>query len=151
MDSPFNSREKQKKLLATELCKIKSLYKKHYKNFRKYKRLSTISKVIINLCNSITVSSVVLSFSGTFPILIVTIVSSSLSSGVSVISDSFDWIGKMHSSQTSYLQLLDLYNSYNIQSTHRNADYTKLLEQINSRLGLILDNSIPVSESLSRN
>jgi hypothetical protein len=135
------------KLTKKELAKIKKEYKKHYKNFRKYKKYSQYSKVIINVLNGVTVSSVVLSFSGALPILILTICSSTLSSLTSIISETCEWTGKMYQSQTSYLQLKDLYQTYKIKSIGLNANYDEILNELNNKYGLISDSSMPVSLS----
>ena len=135
------------KLLNKELAKIEKEYKAQFKLFRKYKRYTQYSRVIVNVLNGITVSSVVLSFSGALPILAVTIASSTMSSLTSIVSESCNWNGKMYQSQQTYLQLKELHNQYKIQSLHKEVDHTELLKNLTEKLALVADSALPVSVS----
>ncbi len=136
---------KKIKMINHQLKKIKKMEHTHYKNFKKFKKIITRCKVAVNVLNAITVSSVVLSFSGAIPILVVTIVSSTLSGLIQVVTDSVDYQDKMHTSQTTYLQLLDIYNVYKLKVMSKDPDYDDILLELNSKLGIVLDSAEAIS------
>ena len=146
-DTPANIQQAKSKLIRKKLREIRELYKKNFKKFKTYKRYNTTFKVIINVLNACTVSSAVISFSGMPIIAILTIATSSISTILSVINSTIDFQARYHVYQTSYLQLKDLYdsNTSNLLSRHSNLDH--ILNDINQKLGLILDSSNPVSLS----
>lgn len=135
------------KLINKQLSTIKKLYKKNFRLFKKYKRINTIMKVGINLCNAVTVSSLVLSFSGAVPILVLTIASSTLGGTLQVINDTVDYQAKAHTHQTTYLQELDIYNTYMNEMLSKNRNLDNILTELNNKMGIILDSSLPVSTS----
>lgn len=135
------------KMIHKQLAKIKKEYKIHHKNFKKYKLYHTCCKVSINLLNGVTISSVVLSFSGALPILVVTICSSTASTLLSIISDTIDFQGKMQTSNTSYLQLLDMYNTYRVKCITPRANLDEILLELNAKYGLIYDSALPISDN----
>ena len=137
------------KKIRRELIKIKKMYKTHHRKWRIYKRVSTCFKVSINTLNAITISSLVISFTGSFPILILTITSSTISSILSVIHDTVGFPEKYMNHQTSFLQLLDLHSTYNNLLLGDTPNYTSILNEINAKLGLILDSANVVSVSSS--
>lgn len=146
MTSDMLDRDK-KRLIQKQLQTIKNLYKANFKRFKKNKRINSILKVTINLCNAVTVSSVVLSFSGAIPILVVTIVSSSIGGIVSVINDTVNFQEKAEIHKTTYLDMLDIYNTYSNLMLKDVVDYDSILSEINNKMGLILNSAIPVSTS----
>lgn len=143
---------KKLKILKQHLSKIKRMKKVYYKKFKKYKSINTCSKIIINLLNALTVSSLVLTFSGAVPVIIVSIVSSSLSSLGSVALNTFDMDAKIHSANTTYLQLDDLFNTYYTKIYKKDisdSDLNTMLNELNNKLGLIQDNALPISMNSS--
>lgn len=132
------------KLVRQQLSKIKKMYKANLKQYKKNKRINTILKLIVNILNAITVSSLVISFSGAVPVLIVSLAASSLSSIISVIDQSVGYNSKSYQYQTTYLQELDLYNTYNNKILIKNTDLNEVLNELNNKLGIILDSAGPV-------
>ena len=85
-------------------------------------------------------------------ILILVALISSISTVGSVIARVYDLPSKYHSAQTSYLQYADLYRDIRnrIARNHLSSeDYDLLLTEINSRLGLIEDQCLPLKLDLS--
>jgi len=139
---------KKNVMVKTLLKDIDRRKKEHYKKFMKYKRYNTLSKTFINTMNAVSVSSLVLTFTPTAPIaIIIAISSTSISSVSSAVLNSFQLDNKIQSHNTSYLQYADIYREYNakIRRNHLTSDdYDDLLCELNARLGLIEDSSLPI-------
>lgn len=140
---------KKIKSINHELNKIKRMYKSHHKRWRKYKRLSTALKLVVNILNGVTVSSLIVSIVGISPILILTMITSSLSTLLTVIHDTVDMPRKISNHQTAYLQLLDLHRTYQNKMLSSNPDYSDILIELNCKIGLILDSAHVISISSS--
>lgn len=128
--------------------------KKHYKKYSKYKKIKTITETCINSCNAVSVCSLILTFTPISPAVLIVALTSTTMSGVgSAIIGSFDLDHKIHSHNTSYLQYTDIHRdiSARIRRNHLSSeDLDDLLTEINSRLGLIEDQSLPVRISIIR-
>lgn len=127
--------------------------RKHYKKYSKYKKINTLTKSVINFLNSISVCSLVLAFTPVSPAVLFVALSATTISGVSSAGISaFELEHKIHSHNTSYLQYTDLYRDVAAR-IRRNGlssdDLDGLLTELNSRLGLIEDQSLPIKNSNS--
>ena len=124
---------------------------KHYKKYSKYRKINTLSKSGINLLNSISVCSLVLAFTPISPAVLILALTTTTISGVSSAGlSAFELEHKIHSHNTSYLQYTDLYRdvSARIRRNGLNSeDLDILLTEMNSRLGLIEDQSLPIRNS----
>lgn len=139
------------KLIKNDLKNIKSKKGIHYKKFSKLKKVCTIVKTIINLFNSISVCSLVLSFQTSDIVIILALTSTSLSSLLSAVLQTTELDNKIHSHHTSYLQYSDVYREVNARLKKNGLssnDLDIMLSEMNTRLGLIEDNSLPVSISV---
>ena len=121
---------------------------KHYKQFGRYKKINTITKGIINSLNAVSVCSMVLTFTPISPaVLIVALSATSISAISSAVHSSTDVEGKVHSHNTSYLQYTDLYRDISarlLRNGMSSQDLDLLLREINARMGLIEDQSLPI-------
>lgn len=121
---------------------------KHYKQFGKYKKINTFTKGIINSLNAVSVCSMVLTFTPISPaVLIVALSATSISAISSAVHSSTDVEGKVHSHNTSYLQYTDLYRDISarlLRNGMSSLDLDNLLTEINARMGLIEDQSLPI-------
>lgn len=128
--------------------------KKHYKKYTKFKKINTLSKSCINTLNAVSVCSMILTFTPVSPAVMIVALSATTCSGVgSAVLSSFDLEHKIHSHNTSYLQYTDIYRdiSARIRRNHLSSeDLDILLTEINSRLGLIEDQSLPIRISVIR-
>ena len=120
----------------------------HYAAFIKFKKTGTVCKSFINTLNATSVCSLVLSFSPVSPAtVIVALVATSISSVASVTIASYDLDTKTHSHKTSYLQYIDIHRDISAR-LRRNGltseDLDNILTEINARLGLIEDQSLPI-------
>ena len=122
---------------------------KHYEQFGKYKKINTFIKSLVNGFNAVSVCSMVLSFSDIKPgVMIISLTSTSISSITSAISSAVDIENKVHSHNTSYLQYNDLYRDIAarlLRNGMTSSDLDVLLSEINSRVGLIEDSSLPIN------
>ena len=144
---------KQKiKMIREILGEIKKNKQKHYMRFRKMKQHSTLIKTSVNGLNAVSVCSIVLSLDPTSPVSVIIALSSTTLSGIiTAVSSAFEFEHKVHSHQTSYLQYSDVYREVSAH-IHRNglssSDLDKILGDLNSRLSLIEDSSLPVRLSV---
>ena len=144
---------KQKiKMLRETLDDIKKNKQKHYIKFKRLKRHCTFIKTSVNGLNAVSVCSIVLSLDPTSPVSVIIALSSTTISGIiSAVSSAFEFEHKVHSHQTSYLQYSDVYRDFSAH-IHRNglssSDLDKILGDLNSRLSLIEDSSLPVRLSV---
>lgn len=121
---------------------------KHYKQFGKYKKINTFFKSVVNTLNAVSVCSMVLTFTPVSPeVMIVALSATSISAISSAVHSSTDVEGKVHSHNTSYLQYTDLYRDISarlLRNGMSSLDLDNLLTEINSRMGLIEDQSLPI-------
>ena len=121
---------------------------KHYKQFGKYKKINTFTKGVINSLNAVSVCSIVLTFTPISPaILVVALSATSISGITSAVNSAMDIEGKVHSHNTSYLQYTDIYRDVSarlLRNGMSSQDLDNLLTEINSRMGLIEDQSLPI-------
>jgi len=130
------------------LTDVKKRKNQHYKQFGKYKKINTFTKSVINSLNAVSVCSMVLSFTPISPaVLIVALSATSISSVGSAVHSSIDVEGKVYSHNTSYLQYTDLYRDVSarlLRNGMSSLDLDNLLSEINARMGLIEDQSLPI-------
>lgn len=136
-------------LVREILLDIRKRKDKHYKMYRKYKKRCIITKAAINALNAVSVCSLVLSFTPISPAVgIIAITTTSLSSILSAISSSVDIETKTYSHNTSYLQYTDIYRDVKMRLLKNglsSEDLDSLLNELNQRLGLIEDCSLPIT------
>ena len=134
-------------VIRQRLVSIKDRQKEHFRQFKRLKIWNLYSKAAINVLNTISVTSLVLTFSGANITLIVCAVSNSLSAVGTAILSVVNMDAKVHSHQTSYLQFVELYDTYIAALLHDNLsgqDLDRILADLNSKVGLILDNCEPI-------
>ncbi len=121
---------------------------KHYKQFGKFKKINTCTKGIINALNAVSVCSMVTTFMPVSSwIMYIALGCTSVSSVTYAVCSSIDIEGKVHSHNTSYLQYTDLYRDVSarlLRNGMSSPDLDNLLAEINARIGLIEDNSLPI-------
>ena len=129
---------------------LKVQKKNYYRLFKKYRKIDELLRLFINVCNAVTLCSIIVVFSSHNWVLWVSLSCSSLSTIVGAIYSTINLPTKIQSSNTSYLQLQDLYNSYHnelLKSHLTNSDYDIILSELNIKSGLIYDSSLPISQS----
>ena len=111
--------------------------------------MRTAAKTLINSLNAVSVCSMILAFTPTSqPVMIVALGATSISSIASAMVDAVDVEGKVHSHNTTYLQQTDLFRDVSarlLRNGMSSSDLDLLLTEVNSRMGLIEDHSLPVS------
>jgi len=136
-------------MIKSILDDVKRRKCKHYKQFGKYKKINTFTKSLVNALNAISVCSMVLTFTPVSPaVLVVALSCTSISAISSAVHSSTDIEGKVHSHNTSYLQYTDLYRDISarlLRNGMSSLDLDNLLTEINSRMGLIEDHSLPIT------
>ena len=148
IETPDNYKGKIK-LIKDILEDVKNRKQIHYKQFGKYKKINTFSKSIINTLNALSVCSMVLTFTPVSPaVMIVALTATSISAITSAVHSSTDIEGKVHSHNTSYLQYTDIYRDVSarlLRNGMSSQDLDNLLSEINARMGLIEDQSLPIT------
>jgi hypothetical protein len=143
------------KLIRHRLDRIRRRQAEHFRQFRRLTKWNINFKAIINVLNTISVTSLVLTFSGSHTTLILCTVSNSLSAlGTAILTVvNMDALSQSH--QTSYLQFAEVHDDYLAEllvDDINGQDLDRILTEINSKVGLILDNCEPIdlSSSLGR-
>jgi hypothetical protein len=136
-------------LIKHILENVKIRKNKHYKKFGRLKKINTFIKAFINGLNAVSVCSIILSLSPASPIvMIIALSTTTISSVSSAVSSSIDIEGKIHSHNTSNLQYNDLYRDISarlLRNGMSSQDLDNLLGEINTRISLIEDSSLPIS------
>lgn len=147
IETPDNYHGK-KKLIQAILEDVKNKKQAHYRCFSYYKKINTIVKSVVNALNAVSVCSIVLTFTPVSPVvMIIALSATSVSAIASAIHSSSDIEGKVHSHNTSYLQYTDIYRDVSarlLRNGMSSEDLDNLLTEINSRMGLIEDQSLPI-------
>lgn len=148
IETPNNYNDKVE-MIRCILDDVKKRKKEHYKQFGKYKKINTFTKSLVNALNAISVCSMVLTFTPVSPVILVVALSATSISGISsAVHSSTDIEGKFHSHNTSYLQYTDLYRDVSarlLRNGMSSFDLDNLLTEINARMGLIEDHSLPIT------
>lgn len=148
IETPNNYNDKVE-MIRSILDDVKKRKCKHYKQFGKYKKINTFTKSLVNALNAISVCSMVLTFTPVSPVILVVALSATSISGISsAVHSSTDIEGKFHSHNTSYLQYTDLYRDVSarlLRNGMSSFDLDNLLTEINARMGLIEDHSLPIT------
>jgi len=148
IETPNNYNDKVE-MIRSILEDVKKRKKKHYNHFGKYKKINTFTKSLVNSLNAVSVCSMVLTFTPvSHSILILALSATSISGITSAFHSSIDIEGKVHSHNTSYLQYTDLYRDISarlLRNGMTSLDLDNLLSEINARMGLIEDHSLPIT------
>jgi hypothetical protein len=148
IDTPDNYSGKVK-LIREILADVKKRKNAHYKSFAKYKTTNTITKSFVNGLNGLSVCSIVLTFTPiSQSVMIVALCSTSISGLISAVDSAINIEQKVHSHNTSYLQYTDIYRDVSarlLRNGLSSEDLDTLLTEINSRMGLIEDQSLPIN------
>ena len=154
IETPDNYQGKIK-LIQSILEDVKNKKQAHYKCFGKYKKINTFVKSVVNALNAVSVCSMVLTFTPVSPaVKIVALSATSINAITSAVYSSTDIEGKVYSHNTSYLQYTDIYRDVSarlLRNGMSSQDLENLLTEINSRMGLIEDQSLPIKIKVMSN
>ena len=138
-------------MIRTILSDISRAKYGHYRRFCKLKRINTIIKTVVHGLNTTSVCSLVLSFTPVSPVCTIIALSATTGSAItSAVSSAWELEHKIHSHQTSYLQYVDIYRDVSARLFRNgltSTDLDTMLSELNARLGLIEDNSLPFQQS----
>lgn len=139
--------------LVSEIKDEVSLMKKKYRyRMIKYKRLDNYCEITVNVCNGIAVSSMIITIAligtpyASFVSLGIGTTFTFISSILSVLKKSLDYSSKYQSCRTTYNQLSQLERDIKevlIKNNLSSEDIQILLHEINVRLSMIEDTSMP--------
>jgi hypothetical protein len=146
--------DRDKKILIIQkyLARIKERKVRNYKKYTTMKKRLTACKAVINILNTASVTSLAITFAGLPVVLISTAITATLSAIGTGVLTVIDMDRKVQSHHTSYLQLSDLHATYEASLLKTNLtedEIYHMLQELNTKVGLILDSSEPVSISLS--
>lgn len=145
----YESNYKRKLTMINQLLDdVKKRKKKHYSLFGFYKNINMLTKTFINTCNAISLCSIVLTLTPTsIYIMSIALAATTLSSVSTAVHTSLNIEEKVHLHQTSSLQYTDLYRDINariLKNGLRSQDLDFILQEMNGKLGLIEDHSLPI-------
>ena len=142
---------KKMALIDKQMKRVKLMKTIHFQKFRKLKRLDVIFKSIVNALNTVSVTGLVLNFTGNPFSLYISTTTSTISAIMTAILSVANLASKYHSHQTSYLQFIDLYDTINAELVKENLNGEQLdllLEKLNVRINIILDTCEPISYAI---
>ena len=145
----YDGHKKEKlRMIYNLLDEIKTRKEKHYSKYSSYKKTNALYKAVINTLNSVSVCSLVLTFTQINEIInIVALCSSTTATLITASVSAFELESKVYSHQTSYLQYQDMHRDLSAK-LYKNGlsskDMDAVLADLNARMGLIEDNSLPI-------
>ena len=148
----YDGHKKEKlRMIYNLLDEIKTRKEKHYSRYSSYKKTNALYKAVINTLNSVSVCSLVLTFTQINEIInIVALCSSTTATFITASVSAFELESKVYSHQTSYLQYQDMHRDLSAK-LYKNGlsskDMDAVLTDLNARMGLIEDNSLPIGMS----
>ena len=135
-------------LIKNQLSDIKILKEKHQKKSDKCKKISDTLDVIIIATGSVSTSLMIIGLSHMNPIFIgVGTALGFISTFVSVVNKTLDYSGKSLIYKSTANSLSDIYRDTNItlgKNGLSTDDKAHMLNDINHRLSIIEDNSLPI-------
>jgi hypothetical protein len=134
-------------MIRQRLDQIKHRQAEHFRQFKRLQKVNMYCNAVINVLNTISVTSIVFTFSGSNMTLIVCAVSNTLSAVGTAILSVISVESKSHSHQRSYLQFVELHDTYIAELLHDNlngVDLDRILADLNSKVALILDTCEPI-------
>jgi hypothetical protein len=135
----------KRRLIRRQLGHMHKLKGVYQRKFRAYSRMHLLSQVVVCAVSAATVTSLGLRE----PQSTLALFCSSFVTVATACLAVIDLSHRAHSTQTTYLQLLDLYNSTRNMLFRNNLtsnQYDELLNALNEKTGIILDCALPVSE-----
>jgi hypothetical protein len=154
-DTPENNvsnHELKKDMVKKTLIRIKIVKRIHYKKFVKNNKIDLVSKIVLTLINAITISILVLDTQG-YNFSMIGVMTSSISTLVTALLSVVNFSDKKNAHKNTFRELTDLYRSVTekvLKNGLSSGDYDKILAEMNSILGVIDDNSPPISDNFSK-
>lgn len=133
-------------LIKESLEDIKLKKQKHSTQYKQYKKTNTIFKTIVNILNTLSVSSMVLNFMDSNEgIMVIALVASTISAVISALAQSLEVENKAVSHNSSYLQYSDIYRDVNARMLRNglsSKDLDDIITDLNSRIAVVMDSEI---------
>ena len=136
------------KLIKDSLNDIKNRKKNHSDLHNKYRKMNTVVKGFVNTLNAVSVCSMVLTFTPISDMIMLSaLASTSVSSVLSAMTSAIDLEEKISSHNTSCLQYNDIYHETQalvLRNGMSSSDLDVVIDQLNGKMSLIEDRSLPV-------
>lgn len=143
IEAPTDNYKLKKNLILSEIDKMKSRKDKHYELYKKYKFINSILKLIINVLNAVSVSSLVMEYASLYGFTnIIAMTTTTVSSIITIVINNFNIDDKINRHHLAKSQITDLYRQTNLTVLKNNlssSDLDNIIESINSQLSLIND------------
>jgi len=133
--------------LKDTLQTINKKRKNHFIYFRYYKRLNMYLNTIVNILNTVTVLSIVITFHGHYYVYYLSSLCTTISALLTVYTRVFKVPDKCYKHQTSYLQYKDIYNMYIpfvLQSSISNNEIQEIIQKLNIDLQTVSRRCEPI-------
>jgi len=148
IEAPTDNYKLKKNLIFSEIEKMKNQKQAHYDLYKKYKFINTILKLIINVLNAVSVSSLVMEYASLYGFTnLVAMITTTISSVITIVINNFSLDDKINRHQLAKSQLTDLYRQTTLIVLKNNlssSDLDTIIENINSQLSLINDTAPPI-------
>jgi hypothetical protein len=148
-DSLIETKKCKRELIYSTLADVSLKKKAYFKKMGKLKKLDDGLEAFITGCGAISVSSLIATITVLNPItLIIGAVFTTISTVVGAVKRVYNIQGSYESCKTTYNQLSDLERESRavlVRNHLESRDLQNLLDDINNRLSLIEDTSIPIT------
>ena len=142
------SKQKRRELILKLLREVSLIKVAYFKHMAKLKKIDDSTEAFITASGSIAISSLIATITLINPVtLIIGAVFSSLSTITGAVKRVYNVLGKYESCKTTFNQLSDLERESRavlVRNHLESHDLQNLLEDINTRLSLIEDSSLPI-------
>lgn len=135
------------KVFKEILANIKKKKDKHYKKYKKLKCINNFLKVGVNILNAGSICSLVITFMGLTPVIVISLSFTSLSTLITAGINSYDVDYKIQSHNNSYLQFSEIYRYYQsilIKNGLTSKQVDEYLNEMNEKINLVMDTEEPI-------
>ena len=135
------------KVFKEILANIKKKKDKHYKKYKKLKCINNFLKVGVNILNAGSICSLVITFMGMTPVIVISLSLTSLSTLITAGMNSYDIDYKIQSHNNSYLQFSEIYRHYQsilIKNGLTSKQLDEYLTEMNEKINLVMDTEEPI-------
>lgn len=135
------------KIFKEILENIKKKKDKHYKKYKKLKCINNFLKVGVNILNAGSICSLVISYMGMTPVIVISLSLTSLSTLITAGMNSYDIDYKIQSHNNSYLQFSEIYRHYQsilIKNGLTSKQVDEYLTEMNEKINLVMDTEEPI-------
>ena len=135
------------KVFKDLLANTKKKKDKHYKKYKKLKCINNFLKVGVNILNAGSICSLVITYMGMTPVIVISLSLTSLSTFIIAGMNSYDIDYKIQSHNNSSLQFSEMYIHYQsilIKNGLTSKQVDEYLNEMKEKINLVMDTEEPI-------